>query len=52
MVIILHTKKFKQYRMIFREISSNPVLKCEHEKLTDILEFFSGKVGKIEGFTY
>ena len=38
--------------MLFREIFSNPVLKCEHEKLTGFLEFFSGKVGKIEGFTY
>ena len=38
--------------MLFGEISSNPVLRCEHEKLIGILEFFSGKVGKIEGFTY
>ena len=52
MVIILHTKKFIQYQMLFGEISSNSVLKTEHEKLIGILEFFSGKVGKIEGFTY
>ena len=38
--------------MLFGEISSNSVLKSEHEKLIGILEFFSGKVGKIEGFTY
>ena len=52
MVIILHTKKFIQYQMLFGEISSNSVLKIEHEKLIGILEYISGKVGKIEGFTY
>ena len=50
MGIILHTKKIIQSQRVLREISPNPVLSYMHQKLTHILRFISGRVGKTEAY--
>ena len=50
MGIILHTKKFIQSQMVFREISPNPFLSHMHQKLSYILRLISGRVGKTEDY--